>query len=490
MPKKSFDALNAAQKKKEEPTFANPRNAAAGAIRQLDPSIAASRKLDFFAYDFVTHDGLLTHEQGHELAKLLGFKVNPLNRFCKDAKDVQKIHDEIGKKREKLPYWIDGVVVGVNENALFERLGVVGKTPRGMVAYKFPAEAVTTIVREVVWQVGRTGAITPVAVMHPVFVAGTTVKHATLHNMDEIGRLGLKIGDTVILEKAGDVIPKVIRVLPELRTGKEKPIHGPKKCPVCGQPTVRREGEVAIVCDNAKCPAKDQLRIRHFVSKRAFDIDGLGEKIVEQLMGSGLVDEPSDLFHLAPGDIEPLEGFAELSAKNLVAAIQNAKQVTMPRFVIAMGIRHVGEETAADLAAHFGSLEKLRHASLEDLMGIPNVGGVVAKSIHEWFSEPANQKEVDSLLKAGVEIEKVKKAGPGPLTGKTFVITGTLETLSRDEAKERIRALGGKTTDSVSKETDYVLVGEDPGSKAEKAKKLGRPILDEQAFLALLKKTA
>ncbi len=487
MTKKTLEKINAAAKKSGGQVFANPRNAAAGSLRQLDSRITASRKLDFFAYDLVTNDGLVTHEQCHELLKLFGLPANPLNTRCKDTQDVQTLYDRIHKKRETLSYWIDGVVVGVNDLALFARLGVVGKAPRGMVAYKFPAEAVTTVVREVRWQTGRTGAITPVAVMDPVLVAGTTVRHATLHNLDEIKRLGLKIGDTVVLQKAGDVIPKITQVLPKLRTGKEKGIVAPKKCPACGRPPVRHEGEVALMCENPDCEAKDLGRLLLFVSKRAFDIDGLGEKIMEQLMDAGLVSEPADLFELAPGDLESLEGFAEKSAAQLVAAAGAAKRVTFARFVLALGIRHVGEETAVELAEAFGTLEKLRNASLEELKNIPQIGDVVALSVHDYFRSPKHQKELDRLLEAGVEIEKPKRGAAQPLKGLIFVLTGTLESLSRDEARDRILALGGRVASSVGKDTSYVVVGEEPGSKADKAKKLGRPVLSEKAFLAMLK---
>lgn len=486
MPKKVFDALNARAKKAGEPPIVNPRNGAAGSIRQLDPSVTASRKLAFQAYDLVTHDGLATHEQGHEIARLLGFKTNPLNRRCESAEEVFALYESVGKRREKLDYWIDGLVVGVDDNAMFERLGVVGKAPRGMVAFKFPAEAVTTVVREVRWQTGRTGAITPVAVMDPVFVAGTTVRHSTLHNMDEIGRLGLRVGDTVVLEKAGDVIPKIVEALPKLRTGAEKAIRPPRNCPSCGKPVARREGEVAITCPNADCPAKDLGRLLLFASKRAFDIDGLGEKIVEQLMAEGLVSQPADLFELAPGDLESLEGFGEVSARNLVAAIAAARKVTLARFILSLGIRHVGEETSVELAREFGSLEKLRAASLEDLGAARGIGKVVAESVHAWFRDPRRAAEVDRLLEAGVEIEKPKREGKLPFKDKVFVLTGTLESLSRDEAKDRILALGGRVSGSVGKETDFVVVGADPGSKAAKAAKLGTPVLSEEAFLAML----
>ncbi|HTK59601.1 MAG TPA: NAD-dependent DNA ligase LigA, partial [Candidatus Baltobacteraceae bacterium] len=487
MPKKVFDALNAALKKKGEPPIVNPRNGAAGSIRQLDPAVTASRKLAFQAYDLVTHEGLVTHEQGHELAKLMGFKVNPWNRRCAAAKDVFALYEKVGKGRQKLDYWIDGLVVGVNDNALYERLGIVGKAPRGMIAFKFPAEAVTTVVREVRWQTGRTGAITPVAVMDPVFVAGTTVRHSTLHNMDEIERLGVKVGDTVVLEKAGDVIPKIIKVLPELRSGKEKRIAAPKTCPSCGKDVVRREGEVAITCVNPDCPAKDLGRLQLFVSKRAFDIDGLGEKILEQLMAEGLVSQPADLFELAPGDLESLEGFAEVSAKNLVAAAQAAKKVTLARFILALGIRHVGEETAVELAQEFGTIGKLMDASLEALKSVPQIGDVVAQSVYGYFRDPRRRKEVDRLLEVGVRIEKPKRAAAQPFKGVTFVLTGTLESLSRDEAKDKIMERGGRVSSSVGKDTSYVVVGEDPGSKAAKAAKLGTPVLSEKEFLAMLK---
>lgn len=487
MPKKVFDALNAEAKRKGEPPIVNPRNGAAGSIRQLDPAVTASRRLAFQAYDLVTHEGLATHEQGHELARLLGFATNPHNRRCADAKEVFALYDAVARKREGLGYWIDGLVVGVDDNALFERLGVVGKAPRGMVAFKFPAESVTTVVREVRWQTGRTGAITPVAVMDPVFVAGTTVRHSTLHNMDEIARLGVRVGDTVVLEKAGDVIPKIVKVLPELRTGKEKRVVAPKACPSCGKPTARREGEVAITCANRGCPAKDLGRMLHFVSKRAFDIDGLGEKIMERLMAEGLVSQPADLFELAPGDLEGLEGFGEVSARKLVEAAAAARKVTFARFLLALGIRHVGEETAVDLAQEFGTLERLRQASLEELKAARGIGDVVAESVHAFLADPRRAEEIDRLLSVGVEIEKPKRGARLPLKDKVFVLTGTLETLSRDEAKDRILALGGRVSSSVGKDTDFVVVGEDPGSKAAKAAKLGTPVLSEKEFLAKLK---
>ena len=487
MPKKVFESLNAALKKKGEPPIVNPRNGAAGSIRQLDPKIAAARKLAFQAYDLVTHEGLKTHEQGHELAKLMGFKANPWNLRCEDAKAVFALYENVAKKRESLDYWIDGLVVGVDDNALYERLGVVGKAPRGMIAFKFPAESVTTLIREVRWQVGRTGAITPVAVMDPVFVAGTTVRHATLHNMDEIERLGVRIGDTVVLEKAGDVIPKIVEALPKLRSGKEKKIVAPKTCPSCGEGVVRREGEVAITCVNRECPAKDLGRLLLFVSKRAFDIDGLGGKIVEQLMAEGLVSQPADFFDLAPGDLESLEGFGELSAKNLVEAIGSSRTVTLARFILALGIRHVGEETAVELAREFRSLERLRDAPLPELKSARGIGDVVAESVHAFFRDARRAREVERLLEVGVEIERPRRAAAQPFKDKVFVLTGTLASLSRDEAKDKILERGGRVSSSVGQETSYVVVGDEPGSKAEKARKLGTTVLSEKEFLAMLK---
>jgi len=486
MPKKSFDALNR-RAGKEEKTFANPRNAAAGSLRQLDPKITADRKLDFFAYDLVTHEGLLTHEQGHELAALLGFPNNPLNKHCKTTKDAAGVHAQILKKRDKLPYWTDGVVIIVNDNETFERLGVVGKAPRGTVAFKFPAETATTIVKDVRWQVGRTGAITPVAVMDPVFVAGTTVRHASLHNMDEIGRLGLRIGDTVILEKAGDIIPKIKQVLPKLRTGDEKNIPSPKSCPVCKGKTERREDEVAFYCTNMDCKAKDLGNLAFMVSKKGFDIDGLGGKMLDQLMEEGLITAPADLFRLRVEEVEPLERFAEKSAGNLVASIKKSKRISLAHFINALGIRHVGEETANDLAVAFGSLGRLRKASMVDLEEIPNIGSVVAESLVQYFRMPRHQKMIDDLLAAGVHVESAKNKAELPLRGKTFVLTGSLENLSREEAKDAVREKGGNVSSSISKKTHYLVLGGEPGSKFEKAKKLGVPVLNEEQFLAMLK---
>ncbi|TAK05562.1 NAD-dependent DNA ligase LigA [Patescibacteria group bacterium] len=484
MTKKDFEALNARARKEGSEPFANPRNVSAGSVRQLDPRITASRKLSFFGWDIVSDVGCATHAAELDLLRLLGVPVNPEGGPAHDIAGIQAVYERVRKKRAKLGYWLDGIVVRVNDNAAFRELGVIGKTPRGLVAYKFPPEQATTVVRDVRWQVGRTGAITPIAVMDPVFVAGTTVRHATLHNADEIERLGLKIGDTVILEKAGDIIPKIVQVLPKLRTGGEKPVKIARTCPACGEPLERRSGEVAIRCVNPKCPGKKTERLIHFVG--GFEIDGLGPKILEQLQQEGLVSEAGDLFTLTKDELVGLERFAEKSAENLVAAIAAAKRIPLPRFIGSLGIPHVGEETAEDLARRFRSLAAVRSASLEELGAVPNIGEVVAASIHGWFAEKHNQAMVDRLLDVGVVIEEPKRAAGQPLAGKSFVFTGEMDGMSREEAKEKVRYLGGDASESVTKKTSYVVAGAKPGSKFEKGKKLGVPVIDEQRFRKLI----
>jgi len=488
MKKSVFEALNREQKKKGQEPFANPRNAAAGAIRQLDPKIASSRHLSFYGYALVTDVGQIVHEQEHEIMKLLGLPVNPENRLCANLNDVEKFHEAIRRKREKLPYWTDGIVAVINDTDAFNRLGVVGKTPRGLIAYKFPPEQATTIVREVRWYVGRSGALTPVSVMEPVFVAGTTVQHATLHNMDEIERLGLKVGDTVILEKAGDIIPKVVKVLSNLRTGKEKAIHAPTKCPVCGRSVRRRPDEVAIVCANPKCPAKGLEFMANFVSKRAMDIEGLGYKIVEQLMDSGLVARPGDIFRLKKSDLTDLERFGEKSAENLVDSVDASRNRPLNRLIIGLGIPHVGDETAGDIAGRFETLARFRQASREQLEEVSGIGEVVAESVIEWLTDKDHQKMLDDLLEAGVMIEAVRRPKHQPLRGMTFVFTGEMESMSREEAKEKVRSLGGEASETVSKKTTYLVTGPGAGSKLKKAEKLGAAVLNESEFLALIKR--
>jgi len=488
MTKKMFTVLNASQKKKGEAAFANPRNASAGSIRQLDPAITASRNLDFFGYALMNEEsfGITTHEQAHEVLSLLGIKSNSHNEFCTNSKEIEEYHIRMSHKRDSLPYWTDGVVVVINSNAVFQKLGVVGKTPRGIVAYKFAAEQATTIIEGVTFQVGRTGALTPVAHFKPVSIAGTTVTNATLHNMDEINRLDVRIGDTVILQKAGDIIPKVVDVLSEMRTGKEAKIYAPKKCPVCASPVTRPSGEVALYCSNNTCFGKEKEMIIHFVSKKAFNIEGLGDKIVEQLMSVGLVGTPPDIFSLKRGDIEPLERFAFQKAQNLIDAIEERKKIDFHRFLYALGIRHVGQETARDLASRFGTIQKIMKASQEEMEAVPNIGSVVAKSIFTYFQNPKNRAIVEKLFEKGVQINSVTNHYLQTFAGKTFVLTGELESITRDSAKEKIHERGGNVSSSVSARTDYVVTGTNPGSKYDKAKKLGIRVIQETEFLLML----
>ncbi len=485
--KKEFESMNKLQKEKGLPVYANPRNIAAGSIRQLNPRVTSSRKLDSFAYELLTDFGQVTHEDKHKILKDLGFKTNKHNKYCKSLKEVLEFREYWIKERKKLDYEIDGVVVIINNNEIFEKLGVVGKAPRGAIAYKFPQAQSTTKVLDIKIQVGRTGAMTPVAVLEPVQVTGITITRATLHNEDEIKRLGIKIGDTVIVGRAGDVIPDIIKVLPELRTGHEKNFKMPANCPSCGAKLEKSETEVLLRCPNSKCIAKQRRNFYHFVSRTAFNIDGLGPKIIDRLFDEGLVNDPSDLFDLKESDVKSLERFAEKSAENLIKSIQDKKEITLAKFIYALGIRNAGEETAIDLAKHFGSLKKIREAQLEDFDSIKDVGPVVSKSIYEWFQDKSNLKFIDKLEnKIKIESEKSSQSSE-KLSGKSFVITGSLESMSRDEAKAKIRELGGDVSESVSLKTGYVVVGSEPGSKADKAKKLGVKTLDEQEFLKLIK---
>lgn len=485
MTEKQFKKINLELVKLNQSVFANPRNAAAGTMRQLDARIAAQRGLSFFGYGLIGEYGLTTHAQAHRVLELLGVSQNPRNCLCRSLEEVEGFHARIMNERAMLGYWTDGIVVNVNEDATFSALGVVGKTPRGAIAWKFPAEQGTTIVREIQVSVGRTGALTPVAIMDPVALAGTTVTRASLHNQDEIDRLGLKIGDTVIVEKAGDIIPKIIQVLPKLRTGKERVFKMPSRCPICDSPVERQEGEVATVCVNRQCFAQELARLLHFVARSAFDMRGLGDKIMEQLIQEGLVREPADLFCLKAGDLEALERFAEVSANKLVQEIQSHREVALDRFILALGIRHVGVQTAIDLAQAFGSFEDLRRAGREELLSVAGIGEVVADSIVGFFADTQERGRIDRLLKE-VRVRPVERRVAGKLSGTTWVFTGTLTAMSREEAKERVRVLGGEISESVSKKTSYVVVGSDPGSKAEKATQLGVQTLHETAFLQMI----
>jgi len=507
--KKEFARINREQEKLGEKTYANPRNIAAGSIRQLDPKITAGRKLDFYAWgipaagedDRGHFKRFPTHESEYEAFRTWGFKTNGIGRAARTLEDVFAFHEEVKKKREHIAFEVDGIVVFVNDSALFARAGIIGKAPRAGIAYKFAAREATTVVEDIIVQVGRTGVLTPVAVMRPVNVGGTTVSRATLHNADEIGRLGLKIGDTVIISRAGDVIPQVTKVLTELRTGKEKTFRMPAHCPVDGSPVVR-DG-VAYRCASKTCGAKHREQLYHFVSRLAFDIRGLGPQIIDRFLDEGLITDAADIFALAEGDIAGLPQFGEKSAENIVREIREKKRTTLPRFLYALGILHVGEETALALARtiHHSPLTthqpndvlKVFHKmSLEDLQKIPDIGPIVAESIYQWFHEARNEKLIEKLDAIGVRIKASAEGGSSSggqsskLKAFTFVLTGTLASMSRDEAKAKIRALGGDVSESVSKKTSYVVAGSEPGSKYENAKRLGVIILSEVEFLKLL----
>ncbi len=494
--KEEFGRINEEQRKKGNKEYANPRNIAAGSIRQLDPRIAASRKLDSFQYALVTDVGQHFHEEEHVLLKAFGFKTNMHNKGVNSLEEVFVFRDHWAKHRNEISYEIDGTVVMVNSNKTFAAAGVAGKSPRGAIAYKFSPKEATTNVLDIVVQVGRTGVLTPVAVMEPVNVGGVTITHATLHNEDEVRRLDVRVGDTVVVSRAGDVIPQVNYVLKNLRTGKEKPFKMPERCPVDGG-RVAKEGALAK-CTNPDCGAKHRESLYHFVSRAAFDMRGLGPKIIDRFLDESLISDAADIFTLKEGDLEVLKRFGKKSAANIVKEIAEKKKITLPRFLYSLGILHVGEETARLLAqaiAHSKFLasqptgvgNSLASFSREKLQALPDVGPIVAKSIHDWFHREKNIGFLRKLEKAGVEIEFPKThAASRKLRGRSFVLTGTLSSLSRDEAKDGIRVLGGEVSESVSSKTTYVVVGENPGSKYDKAKKLGVQIIGEAEFLKLL----
>jgi len=486
--KKAFQEANRNQEKAGLAKYANPRNLAAGSIRQLDPKITAQRKLDFFAYDLITDLGAKTHEQKHEILKTMGFKVNPYSCFCRDLEAVFVFFEKIRSLREKLAYEIDGIVININANQIFNKLGVIGKSPRGVIALKFAFKQAATIVQDIKVQVGRTGALTPIALLKPVRIGGTLVSRATLHNQDEIRRLGLKIGDTVVVGRAGDVIPDIIKVLPEMRSGQEKEFKMPEKCPICSKKTISRKNEVVVRCHNPACPARERRYFYHFVSKQAFDIVGLGPKIVDQLLDQGLAQDPADLFVLENGDLVPLERFDVKSADNLIASIRARKKIPLARFIFALGIRNVGEQTAQDLANIFGTLTRFKEARLEELENILDIGPKAAQSIYEWFRNKRNLEFLRKLETAGVRPETtVSNSREQKLLGKTFVLTGALLSIHREQAKQIIRQLGGKVASSLSKKTDFVIVGKNPGSKFQEAKRLGANLLSEQEFLKMVR---
>jgi len=488
MTKKAFLKTNKQQQRMGEKVYANTRNLAAGSVRQLDPQITASRELTFYAYALSTDLGQKTHADEHEILHELGFKVDEHGQGLSTGSKVMKFFEQIEKEREQLDYDIDGIVVAVNSNADFSELGAVGRSPRGALAVKFPAMESTTILEDIQVQIGRTGAVTPVAILKPVAIGGVMVSRATLHNIDEIERLGVKIGDTVIVGRAGDVIPDVKGVVMELRTGKEKTFTMPRTCPMCGEQVEREDGEVQHYCTNKKCPARHRGGLYYFVGKAGFDIDGLGPKTIDVLLDQGLISDAADLFLLTEGDLAPLERFGEKSAQNVVKALGEAKSIPFARFIRALGIRHVGEETAIVLAKHFTNLQDLSTAAVQELEELPDVGGVMAVSIKEFFQDKLNQDFLAKLESAGVNIEYKREEIGTLLTGKTFVFTGEMETMSRDAAKALVRSLGGSSSESVSKKTSFVVVGASPGSKAKKAEELGVVVLSEQEFLKKVKK--
>ena len=503
MSRRDFERYNERQRGQGLPTLVNPRNGAAGSIRQLDPALAAKRPLSFFAYGLGEARGWTspaTHGAVLDALAKMDVPVCDERAVVRGAEGLVAFHRRVAEKRDSLPFDIDGVVYKVNRLALQDELGFVSREPRWACAHKYPAEEQTTVVRDIDIQVGRTGKLTPVAKLEPVFVGGTTVSNATLHNEDETRRKDVRIGDTVIVRRAGDVIPEVVGVVFDRRppdAGRPfdlpRRLHG--KCPVCGSAIVREEGEADWRCTGGLfCPAQRKQALLHFASRRAMDIEGLGEKLVDQLVDGGIVETPADLYRLGMSALANLERMGEKSALNLMDAIEKSKHPTLARFIYALGIRNVGEATAKDLARHFRNLKSLMHADEERLQQVPDVGPVVAQSICAFFREKHNLDVIGSLIdgkQGGIELQEGDGESPGvlPLAGKTFVLTGTLPSMARDEAKEKLEALGAKVADSVSKKTDYVVAGSEAGSKLDKARELGVTVLDERQFLALLENT-
>lgn len=505
MTKRVFAELNHKYAALGKAVLANTRNGVAGSIRQLDSKITEERKLDFYAYDFLLSnydrgEVIDTKDKLDKVVNLLGLKTLKYNHICSKLKDVFSFYQDVEKKRDALPFEIDGVVVKVNNLKMWPVLGIVGKAPRYMMAYKFSAEQATTKINDIVWQVGRTGALTPTAILEPVKVGGALISRSTLHNFDEIKRLDLRLGDTIIIERSGDVIPKVVQVLSNLRTGSEKIIYPPKKCPMCEAPVVSSDDEVAYRCSNKRCYAVSLRQISHFVSKGAADFDGLGPKLIEQFMSSGLIKDAADLYKIKKSDLLSLERFAEKKADNVIKLIADKKEIELARFIYGLGIRHVGEETANLLATKVifeskakktlsvDDLIKVCQAwHLSDLVDLEDVGPIVAKSIVEFWDDSHNLKLLNKFSEAGLVLKiKVNENTDGRLANKIFVLTGTLSSLSRQEAKTKIIALGGKVKDSVVKDTNYVVAGEEAGSKIEAAEKLGIKIISEEEFLTMI----
>jgi DNA ligase (NAD+) len=483
---KRFRELNQKREELGEPLFANPRNAAAGSVRQLDSKITAERPLEIYCYGIGEVRGR-TFKSHWEILQTLskwGLRINPNIQRCKHIEDVIEYYHEVNEKREKLPYEIDGIVIKVNQLDLQTRLGEISRSPRWALAFKFQPKQETTKIQDIIVQVGRTGALTPVAVMEPVKVGGVEVSRATLHNQDEIDKKDVRIGDTVVIQRAGDVIPEVVQVIESKRTGKEKKFRMPSKCPVCGAEVIKEEA--IHRCIGLDCPAQLKGRIKHFASKRAMDIEGLGVKLIGQLVDKDLVKDVADIYYLLKEQLIELERMADKSAQNIIDAIEASKTKPLSKFLYALGIRHVGETTAEDLARRFSRLDDFFHLSEEDLREVEGIGPEVSASVYQFFRDKKNKESIERLKKAGVTVIEPKVKGKAKLAGKTFVFTGALKSLGRDEARHIVESLGGTTASSVSKKVDFVVIGEDPGSKFDKAKELGIKTLSEEEFKKMI----
>jgi DNA ligase (NAD+) len=488
--KKGFKKLNEDRAKAEQPLFANPRNAAAGSVRQLDPRITAQRPLDIYIYGVGLVEGgntFGTHWDTLEYLNSLGFKLNPQNKLLKNLQQAEDYYQHWLEELEHLPYEADGIVFKLNRYDLQERLGNVGGEPRWAIAYKFPATQATTVLEDIGISVGRTGTLNPFAILKPVNVGGVIVKRAALHNEDDIRRKDIRIGDTVIVQRAGEVIPEVVGPVASLRTGKEKKFVMPTKCPVCGSEVIKPEGEAMSRCTNMSCPAQVYELVKHFVSRGAMDIEGIGEKLADALLKAGLIKDVGDIYTIEEGKLIGLERMGKKSADNVLKAIAESKKRPLSRVIFALGIRHVGSETAEILVKHFGSIDKLAQSTAEELMAAPTIGPTIAQSIVAFFRQASNRKVIDKLRQAGVRMrEEAARPRELPLAGKEFVVTGKLDSFTRTEAEARIRELGGSVGSSVGKKTDFLVVGADPGSKLDRARQLGTKILDEKQFLDML----